>query len=73
MKGIAIYYRKITGDCFPIRLCRLFAGRVRMNDNLETNAKWHPHGCRCFEMDVASRHNVKSMGKIHFYHFQPYC
>ena len=30
MKGIAICYREITWDCFPIRLCRLFAGRVRI-------------------------------------------
>ena len=30
MKGIAICYREITRDCSPLRLCRLFTGRVRI-------------------------------------------
>ena len=29
MKRIAICYREITWDCFPLCLCRLFAGPVR--------------------------------------------
>ena len=31
MNGIAICYLEITWDCFPLRVCRLFIGRVRIH------------------------------------------